>query len=198
MRILRAAAHRRMPWKNGGGETAQIAIFPPDAPLDAFDWRLSMAVVATDGAFSTFAGVDRTLAVLDGAGLKLTLGSGQAHVLTRANQPLAFPADVPAESTLLGGSVTDLNVMTRRDRFRHTVERIELAGRATRRVAAPVVAVVCGDGDVGCDVDGRPAAWLGARDCGLLDAADVDLTLTATRPSTVLLVAIYRTAAIPG
>jgi uncharacterized protein len=198
MRILRAIGHRRMPWKNGGGETAEIAISPPGAGLDTFDWRLSMAVVAADGPFSTFTGVDRTLAVLDGSGLKLTFPDGDARLLTRTSPPLPFPADAPVDSMLLGRGITDLNVMTRRDRFHHTVERIEMVGTLTRRVRAPVFAVVCADGELGCDVNGHPAAWLGPRDCGLLEAPGADLTLTATRPGAVLLVAIYRTAATPG
>mgnify|MGYP003694612933 CR=1 FL=1 len=36
--------------------------------------RVSVADVATDGPFSTFAGVDRWFAVLDGAGVVLTIG----------------------------------------------------------------------------------------------------------------------------
>ena len=43
LQVLRAADHRRMPWKNGRGETTEIAIWPPTAGLDGFDWRISMA-----------------------------------------------------------------------------------------------------------------------------------------------------------
>ena len=49
MRILRAADHKRMPWKNGGGETTEIAVFPEHAGLSDFDWRVSMARVDGDG-----------------------------------------------------------------------------------------------------------------------------------------------------
>ncbi len=51
MQILRASDHRVMPWKNGGGSTTEIAVFPIDSGLDAFDWRVSMATVAADGPF---------------------------------------------------------------------------------------------------------------------------------------------------
>lgn len=201
MRILRAADYRRMPWKNGGGETAEIAVFPATATLEAIDWRLSMAVVASDGPFSQFPGVDRTLTVLDGAGFQLTVGAyGERHVLTRASAPLPFPADVPAHATLIGGAVTDLNVMTRRQSFGHSVERIVLPGTITRRMTAETVAVICCEGDVGCDIDGRAGGWLGARDTGLLTnvAPGTTLALTATRPGVALLVSIYRTAATPA
>jgi uncharacterized protein len=33
-RLIRAAAYRRMPWKNGGGETVEIAIAPEGATVD--------------------------------------------------------------------------------------------------------------------------------------------------------------------
>ena len=54
MRILRASDHRVMLWKNGGGSTTEIAVFPPGAGIGAFDWRVSMASVVGDGAFSAF------------------------------------------------------------------------------------------------------------------------------------------------
>jgi environmental stress-induced protein Ves len=53
MRILRAENYRRMQWKNGGGETAEIAVSPDSAGLDDFDWRISMATgQASGGPFS--------------------------------------------------------------------------------------------------------------------------------------------------
>ena len=77
MRIIRAADCRRMPWKNGRGETVEIAISPDGAGIDDFDWRLSMARVETDGPFSLFAGIDRTLAVLEGEGIFLNVVPGR-------------------------------------------------------------------------------------------------------------------------
>ena len=41
MRVFRSADHAFSPWKNGGGTTAEIAIGPPGATLDAFDWRIN-------------------------------------------------------------------------------------------------------------------------------------------------------------
>ena len=76
MKLLRARNHRRMPWKNGGGVTTEIAVFPANAGLEDFEWRLSMATVASDGPFSLFAGIDRTLAVLEGEGLVLASRAG--------------------------------------------------------------------------------------------------------------------------
>ena len=73
MHILRAENYRRMRWKNGGGETAEIAVSPDSAGLDDFDWRVSMATVEAGGPFSMFAGVDRTLSILEGEGILLVV-----------------------------------------------------------------------------------------------------------------------------
>jgi environmental stress-induced protein Ves len=124
MQVLRASDYKRMPWKNGGGETVEIAVFPADAGLGDFAWRVSMATVATDGPFSTFPEIERTLSILSGAGMELTIdGQSLPVVLDRSSPPHAFPADVATHSRLIDGPITDLNVMTRRGRYAHAVSR---------------------------------------------------------------------------
>lgn len=123
MRRLRASEYKRMPWKNGKGETVEIAVFPPGASMDAFEWRISMASVANDGAFSLFPEIDRTLSILSGHGMSLTIDGAAPVLLTMDSDPLRFAADVTVDATLVDGAITDLNVMTRRGRFVHRVER---------------------------------------------------------------------------
>lgn len=123
MQILRAKDHRVMPWKNGGGSTTEIAVFPQGAGIGAFDWRVSKAGIVEDGAFSRFPDIDRTLAVLAGEGIVLSV-EGHAPVrLTRDVEPVSFPGDVATSATLIDGPILDLNVMTRRGRFTHRVAR---------------------------------------------------------------------------
>lgn len=135
LRLIRRTDHVRMPWKNGGGETVEIAIWPPSASLSDFDWRLSMATVAMDGPFSLFPGIDRTLAVLDGEGIDLTVGNAPPGRLTPASALHAFAGDVAASATLVSGPIIDLNVMTRRETFRHRVSQLTLG--AMRLDACP-------------------------------------------------------------
>ena len=123
MPILRAQGHKITPWKNGGGETREIAVSPEGAGLDGFDWRVSMARVARDGAFSIFPGIDRILCVLSGEGIELRVGDRPAAALTQAADPLAFPGDEPTFGRLLAGPIWDLNVMVRRGASVATVER---------------------------------------------------------------------------
>ena len=123
LHIQRARDYRRMPWKNGGGETVEIAVFPPEADLSAFGWRISMATVASDGPFSVFAGIDRTLSILEGEGMELDITGREPVVLTKTSQPLAFPADVATSARLVSGTIVDLNIMTRRGQWAHRVGR---------------------------------------------------------------------------
>ena len=47
-----------MPWRNGLGSTIELV---KHWSGDSFQWRLSMADVTQDGAFSDFSGYDRSL-----------------------------------------------------------------------------------------------------------------------------------------
>lgn len=144
MRVIKPAGYARMPWKNGGGETTEIAVSPSGATLATMDWRISMATVAADGPFSTFPGIDRTLSVLGGA---LTLEiAGRRVELTTSSAPCRFPGDAPTFGYVAGGPVTDLNVMTRRDAFGHDVQRLSVDTTATFTVPAGTLAVFCQDG----------------------------------------------------
>jgi len=119
-RVLTPADYRRMPWKNGGGRTAEIAVGPPDAGLADFAWRVSVADVEQDGAFSVFPGVARTLVLLAGDGMRLT-GAGAPLELHAPFEPVTFAEDTPVICVLTNGPVRDFNLMVRRDMHRGNV-----------------------------------------------------------------------------
>jgi environmental stress-induced protein Ves len=119
--LLPAADRVAVPWKNGGGVTREVAVWPPGAGFDDFDWRVSIAEVSVAGPFSTFAGIDRTMAILAGR-LELRFADGCVE-LDPASAPFAFAGDVACDGRPLDGPVTDLNVMTRRGRAVARVER---------------------------------------------------------------------------
>lgn len=149
MRILRAAGHKRMPWKNGKGETVEIAVSPEGASVDTFDWRISVAPVASDGPFSVFPGIDRTLSILTGDGMMLSVEDMAPTILDRKSVPFAFPGDAKTEAVLQAEPITDLNVMTRRGRFSHRVTRREQGGEIGFSAdAALVILVVTGKAQV--------------------------------------------------
>lgn len=127
--VLRAADRVASAWKNGGGVTREIAIFPPGTGLDTFDWRVSMATVSAGGPFSLFPGVDRVLAVVEGE-LTLRFEDGPTLAISDASPPAAFPGDIPVAAETPPGPVTDLNVMTRRGRVRAAVTRVGFEGES--------------------------------------------------------------------
>lgn len=128
MAIHRFARHALpvTPWKNGGGSTREILSWPPGAGLDAFDWRVSIATIGASGPFSVFAGVDRSIMLLEGDGVRLQ-AEGFDHRLDQPRVPFAFSGDVAVDCTLLGGESTDFNVMTRRGRWRAEVQVLHTA-----------------------------------------------------------------------
>lgn len=117
-RLIRNGDLIRVPWKNGGGTTVEVASFPEGSTVDTFGWRISMADVASDGPFSNFPEIDRTLLLIEGAGIEIEV-AGHSHRLDPASPLLAFPGDVPTEARLLSGPIRDLNIMTRRGHFSH-------------------------------------------------------------------------------
>lgn len=128
LNALPSTSFRRSRWKNGGGETIEIAAFPEGVGFDAFAWRISMAKVEASGPFSIFPGIDRMLCVLDGEGIELAF-DGRARVqLDPASPPYSFPADIAVSGEVSGMGITDLNVMSRRGLARHHVSRMRLDG----------------------------------------------------------------------
>ena len=111
------------PWKNGGGTTQEIVCFPPGAGLDSFDWRVSIATIAMGGPFSVFLGVDRTIMLLEGDGVRLQ-AAGFEHRLETPHEPFAFDGEAAVECSLLGGLSTDFNLMVRRASGRGTLHVI--------------------------------------------------------------------------
>lgn len=184
MRVLRSADHVFSPWKNGGGTTAEIAIAPPGATLDSFDWRISMARVASDGPFSSFPGIDRTLAIIDGAALRLSV-DGQAVELTTRSNPYAFPGEAAVHAMRSAGDVIDLNVMSRRPHFAHRVRRLNAHGTLVPTEAS-ILCLFCADGSVKVERNGQEA-HLGARDSLLVEPTAAPLRWAGSSPTSLLI-----------
>jgi hypothetical protein len=77
---------------------------------DAWQVRVSVADVSVNGPFSRFPGVQRWFAVLDGAGVVLTIGSTE-HRLDAGSDAFSFRGDVAVRCRLVDGPTRDLNLM---------------------------------------------------------------------------------------
>ncbi|MFF8605800.1 HutD family protein [Streptomyces sp. NPDC015346] len=108
-------------WRNGGGSTREIVSWPAGA--EEFQWRASVADIDRDGPFSAFPGVDRTLTLLSGDGVRLT-APGTFDRTARAGEPLVFSGDLELTAELPdGGRCRVLNIMVRRGRRAARVDR---------------------------------------------------------------------------
>jgi environmental stress-induced protein Ves len=119
--IIRAQDCPPQPWKNGLGTTREIAVYPSDAGSNDLLWRVSIAEVDSAAPFSLFPGIDRHIALLDGAGFTMTLDNGRMHALTTPFAPFAFAGEAKVAVTLADGPTRDFNLMVRRARARGEV-----------------------------------------------------------------------------
>jgi uncharacterized protein len=103
-----------VPWKDGGGLTRTIAVWPEGAGFDRFIWRVSVADVQESGRFSVFPGVDRTILLLEGEGMTLLLDDGDSLDLQTPFVPRTFAGEAGIQARLTNGPVRDFNLMTRR------------------------------------------------------------------------------------
>jgi environmental stress-induced protein Ves len=161
--LLRAASRAPRAGRNGGGVTFEVALAAAAADSSReYLWRVSIANVDRAGPFSSFTGLERVIAVIDGAGMTLR-GLAQGDVVLHPFQACRFDGGVPVEGLLPRGPVKDLNVIydPRRCRARLTI----VAGVLPERVAAcaDLLVINLGDERIDVDCDGRSSA-LGRHD----------------------------------
>jgi uncharacterized protein len=130
-----------------------------------------MAKVAGDGPFSAFPGIDRTLAILEGAGIVLSVEGTEPRQLTLASAPHAFPADAPTSAMLIDGTVLDFNVMSRREKIEHAVERSDAAKDSP---AGSTRLILCSRGILDITIDGKTER-LTRRDSALVEETEAAL-----------------------
>ncbi|WP_405925979.1 HutD family protein [Streptomyces sp. NBC_00035] len=170
VRLLPAADRLAVPWKNGGGVTRGIVASPEGAGMDDFDWRVSLAEVAADGPFSAFPDIDRTLTVVEGAGMDLTVG-GERRLVDSRYVPQDFRGDVPTDCRLLDGPVVNLNVMWRRGAGRTAPAVAVVRGRLTLPAAPALVVALDGSAEVaGLALRRYDAALLTGEEAAVLHA----------------------------
>lgn len=145
------------PWKNGMGTTREIAVQPSLSGTDDFLWRVSVAEVNSAAPFSSFPGVDRHIALLDGAGFRMTLDGDRTHTLDTRFKPFAFAGESTVAVALIDGPTRDFNLMVRRAEARGDV--VVMAESGTYRPEPDVVLVYAARGEI--DTAG-----------GVLDAGD--------------------------
>jgi uncharacterized protein len=119
--ILTPDSFRKIPWRNGKGETKEIYIHPAGSSIQNldFEFRISSAPVIEDGPFSVFPSFERRICLLEGRQMALThvsrsttseasLESGQVHT---------FAGDAETYAKLNDGPILDFNLIFRPERY---------------------------------------------------------------------------------
>jgi len=119
-----------VPWRNGGGRTRELLAWPRTD-----DWlvRVSVAEIEADGPFSSFPDVERCFAVLNGAGVVLSLPQGEVRV-TALDAAVSFAGEAAPMCRLIDGPTQDLNLMLRRGAGRASMHRTPGVGQRWRAV----------------------------------------------------------------
>ena len=110
--VLSPDTYADVPWKNGQGRTLELCA-QAHAEGRSNLWRVSMATVAMNGAFSDFSGYTRTLLLSAGQGMTLHYHGASDDVLSERFAAAHFDGGCGTSATLHGGAITDLNVMTK-------------------------------------------------------------------------------------
>lgn len=122
MKLLKAKNYEKMQWKNNKGSTREIAKSVNNT--GNINWRLSIATITEDCPFSIFENLDRSIALLDGKKLTLVINEDKKVVLTQTSDAFSFDGASGVEAFTSFGNTTDLNVMTMRGVYRHTLQHI--------------------------------------------------------------------------
>lgn len=123
--VIPANEYRRERWKNGLGWTREIIRVPES---DAWHWRLSIAEIERDAAFSAFPGVERELVLVRGNGLRLHFADGRCVTLEPPHGKLRFRGEDDVHGELIDGLTHDFNLMWRRDAVRAALFHRPLVG----------------------------------------------------------------------
>lgn len=118
-------------WKNGGGKTQEIISYPASSDWSNFIWRVSIAQIEKSGPFSVFEGIDRIICLLKGDGVVLHHSKASSHVLNEVLAPYYFKGEDLIDSELLGQTSDDLNLMTRRNIAKGSLEVLHTSTQLT-------------------------------------------------------------------
>jgi uncharacterized protein len=117
-----------LPWKNGKGETIELAINEGGTMAD-FDWRISMARVTEDGPFSDFSGYQRQLLLLEGVGITLKHqnhdGRNQYQTLATPLAVANFDGGLKTSGVLINGPISDFNLIVKAAKYQSDVHVLQ-------------------------------------------------------------------------
>lgn len=160
------------PWKNGLGQTWEIASDRSDRADPAFRWRLSRARITDTCRFSCYPGVRRWLVLAAGGALELRIDQAPPQMLERIGEQLSFDGSAAVEAVPLDGPTEDFNLMLADPTVDAQVLYRPLLGTmVVLREPGAVIAVHLLQGEA--ELQGEPATALHPADTLLIDGRQV-------------------------
>jgi uncharacterized protein len=129
--IIQANSVVPQAWRNGGGETRELMAWPLGE--SAWQVRISLADIESNGPFSPFQDVTRWFTVVEGAGIRLRFAN-EEKLMTSASAPFCFDGGEPPDCEMINGLTRDLNLMIRggSGKMQTTLDRLAWRTTATQ------------------------------------------------------------------
>jgi environmental stress-induced protein Ves len=124
---LQRFAYKELPVttrKDGGATTREIVSWPLHVEPDAFEWSVSIVDITASGPLFNFAGVDRTIMLLDGNAIRLQ-SNRFGEMLAVPHQSFSFDGEASVACTLHGKLSTNMDLMVRRGQGRAELSILE-------------------------------------------------------------------------
>lgn len=115
--------YKEMKWKNGKGITEEIAIYPKNATINDFEWRISSAKFDSSGPFSKFEGYKRILVQLEGNPIKIK--HKDSEKILKLFEPYHFSGSIDTDSEV-DGFVKDFNIIWKENEYKVDVKLIQI------------------------------------------------------------------------
>jgi len=142
-------------WKNNLGESRLILRSPPDSEPDDFDWQVGTATMSGTLPFSDYSGIDRSLCVIGGQGLRIQ-SQLRDLILTKESEPLHFQGEEAIVGTTLGQNVMqDFNILSRRNGFSHQTRRVSVPSGGLAHPVGDVCIIYVQTGRVSVTLDSQ-------------------------------------------
>ena len=171
----------KVPWRNGAGLMREIAAEPPGVGLASMDWKFSLAETTETSQFSAFPGIDRSIVLLRGAGLRLHFIDDALVVsFDDPTRPVNFQGESKVLAELIDGPSENLSILLRRDRYWTAVTWVD---KGHDIPASDALLVLCLSGAVQLSgVDGNPVL-LQAQQAGLWRKGSAGVRVQVVQPT---------------
>lgn len=194
MDIIRVDRLPTAPWKNKGGTSRSLAVWPPHAAVDHEEWRVAVSDIDKAGPFSAYPGFDRLLLPL-AVGLRLGF-DGAAPAPVPIFETIAFDGGVPTACALdadaAAKGIQVVNLLLRRGRRSGRLQAYPGAGRVPAAGGAVVLLAARGGFHLVRGNDRHVA--LDAGHAAVETAGDAAIAFEPYRPWSVLVAAVIEPA----